>query len=210
MKAISKVLGFLTYWLIEKEEGEDGVEEGEGNVEIVLGPEWLWIGIFLGFDFEAWIKLFEGWRGGKSGLKTWKKFDVCNGKVGRTFEKFKIIAYVALVFLDDEGSWGLTGVPIRMEKDSYPAKTPESGREFNSPLINSISKSKFENKACHLAKICFAQETCKIILWNHGVAFSQTIQWSVSYNFSCNKNKFDVYHWCAVFMWIFLYPVILW
>ena len=71
------------------------------------------------------MKLFEGWRWGKSELKTWKEFDVCNGKVGRIFEKIEIIAYEALVFLDDEGSWGLTGVPIRMEEDPYPAKTPE-------------------------------------------------------------------------------------
>ena len=81
MKAISKVLGFLTYWLIEKE-GEE-----EGNVEIVLGLDWLWTWIFLEVDLEASIKLFEGWRGGKSGLRTWKEFDVCNGKVGRIFEK---------------------------------------------------------------------------------------------------------------------------
>ena len=117
MKGNSKVLGFLTYWLIEKE------GEGEGNVEIVLGLDWLWIGIFLEFDLEAWIKLFEGWRRGKSGLRTWKKFDVCNGKVGRIFEKFEIIAYEAFVFLDDEESWGLTGELIRMEEDPYPAKT---------------------------------------------------------------------------------------
>ena len=44
MKAISKVLGFLKYWLIEKE------GEKEGNVEIVLGLDWLWIGIFLEVD----------------------------------------------------------------------------------------------------------------------------------------------------------------
>ena len=31
MKAIYKVLAFLTHWLVEKE------EEWEGNVEIVLG-----------------------------------------------------------------------------------------------------------------------------------------------------------------------------
>ena len=48
MKAIYKVLGFLIYWLIGKK------EEGEGNVEIVLGLDWLWIGIY-----------FEGWRWGK-------------------------------------------------------------------------------------------------------------------------------------------------
>ena len=40
-----------------------------------------WTGIFLGVDLEAWIKLFEGWRGGKYGLKTWKEYDVCNGNV---------------------------------------------------------------------------------------------------------------------------------
>ena len=82
MKAISNVLGFFTYWPIEKEEGEDSVEidEGEGIVEMVLGLDWLWTKIFLGFDLEAWIKLFEGWRGGKSGLKTWKEFNVCMEK----------------------------------------------------------------------------------------------------------------------------------
>ena len=41
------------------------------------------------------------------------------------FEKFEIIAYEALVFLDDEKSWGLAGKSIRMEEDLYPAKTPE-------------------------------------------------------------------------------------
>ena len=102
----------------------------------MLRLDCLWTTIFLGVDLEAWIKLFEGWRGGKSGLKTWKEFDVCKGKVGRTFEKFEIIAYEALVFLDDEGSWDLTGVPIRMEKDPYPAKTPEQGsQEGNSTLL---------------------------------------------------------------------------
>ena len=100
-------------------------KEGEGSVEIVLGLDWLWIRIFLEFDLEAWIKLFEGLRRGKSGLRTWKEFDVCNGKVGLMFWKFEIIAYEAFVFLDDEGSWGLTGVPIRMEEDPYPAKTLE-------------------------------------------------------------------------------------
>ena len=34
MKAISKVLAFLTHWLVEK-------EEGEGSVEIVLRLDWL-------------------------------------------------------------------------------------------------------------------------------------------------------------------------
>ena len=91
----------------------------------MLGLDCLWTSIFLGVDLEAWIKLFEGWGGGKSGLKTWKEFDVCKGKVGWIFWNFEIIAYKALVFLDDEGSWGITGVPIRMEKDPYPEKTPE-------------------------------------------------------------------------------------
>ena len=108
MKAISKVLGFLTYWLVQKE------EEGEGRVEKVLGLDWIGIGIFLEVDFEVWIKLFEGWRRGKSRLRTWKEFDVCIGKVGWIFWKFEIIAYEALVFLHDEGRWGLTGVPIRI------------------------------------------------------------------------------------------------
>ena len=42
MKAISKVLGFLTYWLIQKEKGEDSVEieEGKSSIEIVLGLDW--------------------------------------------------------------------------------------------------------------------------------------------------------------------------
>ena len=119
MKAISKVLGFLIYWLVGKE------EEGEGNVEIVLGLDWLRIGIFLDVDLEAWMKLFEGWKGEKSGLKTWKEFAVCNGKVGWIFENFEIIAYEALVLFDYKGSWGLTRVPIRMEEDLYPAKTLE-------------------------------------------------------------------------------------
>ena len=118
MKTISKVLGFLTYWLVEK-------EEREGSVEIVLGVDWLWTGILLKVDLKAWMKHFEGWRWGKSGLRTWKEFDVCIGKVGWIFGIFEIIAYEALVFLDDERSWGLTRVPIRMEKDPYPAKTPK-------------------------------------------------------------------------------------
>ena len=108
MKAISKVLGLLIYWLVGKE------GEGEGNVEIVLRLDWLWTWILLDVDLEAWMKLFEGWRGGKSRLKTWKEFDICIGKVWQIFGKFEIIAYEALVFLDDEGSWGLTRVPIRI------------------------------------------------------------------------------------------------
>ena len=71
------------------------------------------------------MKFFEGWRGGKSGLKTWKEFYVCIGKVWRIFGEFKIIAYEALVFLDDEGSWGLMWVPIRIEEDPYLAKNLE-------------------------------------------------------------------------------------
>ena len=98
-------------------------KEGEGSVEIVLELDWLWIRIFLEFDLEAWIKLFEGWREEKSRLRTWKECDICIGKVGWIFENFEIIAYEAFVFLDDEGSWGLTGEPIRMEEDPYPAKT---------------------------------------------------------------------------------------
>ena len=102
----------------------------------MLGLDWLWIGIFLEFDLEAWIKLFEDWRRGKFGLKTRKEFDVCNGNVGRIFEKFEIIAYEAFVFLDDEGSWGLTGEPIRMEEDPDPTKTHEWGsQEGNSTLL---------------------------------------------------------------------------
>ena len=71
------------------------------------------------------MKLFEGWRGGKSGLKNWKEFDICIGKVERIFGNFEIITYEALVFFDDERSWGLMGVPIRIEEDPYPTKTPE-------------------------------------------------------------------------------------
>ena len=71
------------------------------------------------------MKLLEGWKRGKYGLRTWKEFDVCIGKVWWIFGKFEIIAHETLVFLDDEGSWGLTGVPIRMEEDLYPTKTPE-------------------------------------------------------------------------------------
>ena len=91
----------------------------------MLGLDCLWTTIFLEVDLEAWIKLFEGWREEKSRLKTWKECDICIGKVGRIFENFEIIAYEALVFLDDEWSWDLTGEPIRMEEDPYPAKTPE-------------------------------------------------------------------------------------
>ena len=80
----------------------------------MIGLDWLWTGIFFEVDLEAWMKLFEGWRGGKSGLRTWKEFDVCIGKVGRIFRKFEIISYEALVFLDDEEIWGLTRVPIRI------------------------------------------------------------------------------------------------
>ena len=118
MKAISIVLGFLTYWLVEK-------AEGEGSGEIVLGLDWLWTRILLKVDLEAWIKLFEGWRGGNSGLRTWKKFDVCIGKVRWIFRNFQIISYEALVFLNDERNLGLTGVPIRIKKDPYPAKAPK-------------------------------------------------------------------------------------
>ena len=56
---------------------------------------------------------------------TRKEFDVCIGNEERIFGTFDAIAYEALVFLDDERSWGLTRVPIRMEKDPYPAKTPK-------------------------------------------------------------------------------------
>ena len=61
----------------------------------------------------------------KSRVRTWKEFDVCIGKVWRIFGKFKIIPYETLVFLNDERSWGLTGVPIKIKYDPYPAKTPE-------------------------------------------------------------------------------------
>ena len=71
------------------------------------------------------MKLFEGWRGEKSGLRAWKEFDVCIGKIEQIFENFESIAYEALVFLDDEERWGLTGVPIRIEEDPYLAKTPK-------------------------------------------------------------------------------------
>ena len=46
MRAISKVLGFLIYWPVRK-------EEGEGNVEIGLRLDWLWTRIFLDVDLEA-------------------------------------------------------------------------------------------------------------------------------------------------------------
>ena len=52
----------------------------------MLGLDWLWTTIFLGDDLEAWIKLFEGWRGGKSGLV--KQLP---------FEK-KIIIFIYLIF----------------------------------------------------------------------------------------------------------------
>ena len=118
MKAISKVLGFLTYWLFIK-------QEENGNVEIVLGLDWLWIGILLEVSLEAWMKLFEGWRKGKSGIRIWKEFDVCIGNEGQIFGIFEVIAYETLVFLHDEISWGLIEVPIKMEEDPYPTKTPE-------------------------------------------------------------------------------------
>ena len=91
----------------------------------MLGLDWPWTRILLEVDLEAWIKLFEGWRGGKSRLGTWKEFDVCIGKIEQIFENFESIAYEALVFLDDEERWGLTGVPIRIEEDPYLAKTPK-------------------------------------------------------------------------------------
>ena len=97
MKAISNVLGFLTFWLF-------GRKEEEVSIEIVLRLDWLWTEILLEVDFEAWIKLFEGWRGEKFGLRTWKEFDVCNGNEGRIFGTFEVIAYEAFVFLDDERS----------------------------------------------------------------------------------------------------------
>ena len=71
MKAISNVLSFLTYWLVEK-------EEREGSVEIMIGLDWLWIGILL----EAWMKLFEDWRWGKSGLSMKLWFSWMMKKVG--------------------------------------------------------------------------------------------------------------------------------
>ena len=61
----------------------------------------------------------------KSRVRTWKEFDVCIGKVWRIFGKFKIILYETLVFLNDKGSWGLIGVPIKIKYDPYLAKTPE-------------------------------------------------------------------------------------
>ena len=72
MKEISKVLGFITYWLY-------GRYEEEGSVETILGLDWLWTRKFFEFDFEAWIKNFEGWREGKSRCGTWKEFDFSNG-----------------------------------------------------------------------------------------------------------------------------------
>ena len=56
---------------------------------------------------------------------TRKEFDVSIGNEERIFGTFDAIAYEALVFLDDERSRGLTGVPIRMEENPYPTKTPE-------------------------------------------------------------------------------------
>ena len=56
---------------------------------------------------------------------TRKEFDVCIGNEERIFGTFDAIAYEALVFSDDERSQGLTGVPIRMEENPYPTKTPE-------------------------------------------------------------------------------------
>ena len=107
MKAIFNVLGFLTYWLFRK-------ENEERSVEIVLGLDWLWIRRLLEVDFEAWIKLFEGWRRWwKSGLETWKEFDVCKGNNGLIFGIFEVIAYEAFVFLDEKRSWGLRRVLIR-------------------------------------------------------------------------------------------------
>ena len=90
----------------------------------MLGLDWLCTRILLEVDLETWMNLFEGWEG-KFGLWTWKEFDVCIGNEGQIFGIFEVIAYETLVFLDDEGSWGLTGVPIRIEEDPYPTKTPE-------------------------------------------------------------------------------------
>ena len=118
MKAIYNVLGFLTYWLFGKEEEDE-------SVETVLGLDWLWTRILLEVDLDDWIKLFEGWRGGKFGLSIWKEFDVCIVNEERMFGIFEVMTYEALVFLDKERSWGLIGVSIRMEKDPYPTKTPK-------------------------------------------------------------------------------------
>ena len=41
-----------------------------------MGLDCLWTTIFLGDDLEAWIKLFEGWRGGKSGLVKQLPFEI--------------------------------------------------------------------------------------------------------------------------------------
>ena len=97
MKAIYNVLGFLTYWLFGKEEEDE-------SVETVLGLDWLWTRILLEVDLDDWIKLFEGWRGGKSRLSTWKEFDVCIVNEERMFGIFEVMTYEALVFLDKERS----------------------------------------------------------------------------------------------------------
>ena len=116
MKEIYKVLALLTYWLY-------GRNEEEGNVETILGLDWLWTGKFFEFDFEAWIKNFGGWKGGKSRLETWKEFDVSNGNEGWTFGTFEDSIW-SFGFFRGWKKRGLIGVSIRVE-NPYPTKTLE-------------------------------------------------------------------------------------
>ena len=116
MKEISKVLGFLTYWLY-------GKDEEKWSVETILGLDWLWIGKFFEFDFEAWIKKFDGWRWGKSRFGTWNEFDVSNGNEGWTFGTFEDSIW-SFGFFRGWKKMGLMGVSIRVE-NPYPAKTNE-------------------------------------------------------------------------------------
>ena len=69
---------------------------------------------------------------------------------------FEVMTYEAFIFLDNERSWDLTEVPLGWRiLLLLKLSSKEVNKEFNSHLINSISKSKFESKVYHLAKSCF-------------------------------------------------------
>ena len=94
MKEIYKVLALLTYWLY-------GRNEEEGNVETILGLDWLWTGKFFEFDFEAWIKILEVEKEESLDSKLEKNLMFLMEMKDEHLERLKI-AYEALVFLEDE------------------------------------------------------------------------------------------------------------
>ena len=65
----------------------------------------------------------------------------------------------------------------------------KSWREFFSPLMCSISKSKHDNNACHLAKICF-----KTKFWTSFVkTLGAALQSVLIKNFLLNKSSWNFY-----------------